>query len=58
MQYTNPRMRAEIENWPSGSKRVTAVFEIEQTARGERATRTTTGATKKLTYARKAREDQ
>ena len=54
--YSNPRMSATIENWPSGSKRVTARFEIEQDAkRGERATRTTTGAPKKLTYARLAR---
>jgi hypothetical protein len=56
IEYTNPRMSATIENWPSGSKRVTAVFEIEQhPKRGERATRTTTGATKKLTFARKVR---
>jgi hypothetical protein len=27
--YSNPRMSATIENWPSGSKRVTAKFEIE-----------------------------
>ena len=55
MNYTNPRMSATIENWPSGSKRVTAVFEIEQNKKGERATRKTTGALKKLTYATKAR---
>ena len=54
--YTNPRMSATIDNWPSGSKRVTAQFAIEaDPKRGERATRTTTGATKKLTFARKAR---
>ncbi len=54
--YSNPRMSATIEDWPSGSKRVTAVFAIEQHAkRGERAVRTTTGAKKALTYARKAR---
>lgn len=59
--YSNPRMNAVIENWPSGNKRVTATFAIEIAQRGpgrpygERATRTTTGAIKKLTYARKAR---
>ena len=54
--YSNPRMSATIENWPSGrGRRVTARFEIEQTKRGERAVRVTTGAPKKLTFARKAR---
>ncbi|MFZ3278168.1 MAG: hypothetical protein WA182_14800 [Candidatus Sulfotelmatobacter sp.] len=56
LTYSNPRMGATIENWPSGSKRVTARFEIEQTPRkGERAVRTTTGDPKKLTYAKLAR---
>lgn len=54
--YSNPRMEATIQNWPCGSKRVTARFEIEQDAkRGERAVRTTDGAPKKLTYAKMAR---
>lgn len=54
--YNNPRMSATIENWPSGSKRVTATFAIEaRPGKGERGTRSTTGATKTLTYARKAR---
>ena len=54
--YTNPRTEATIENWPGGSnKRVTAVFTIESDRRGERAVRVTTGAPKKLTYARKMR---
>ena len=54
--YSNPRMSATIENWPSGSKRVTANFEIERhPKRGERAVRITTGAPKVLTYTRKAR---
>jgi hypothetical protein len=53
--YSNPRMHAVIENWPSGGKLVTATFEIEVNKNGERACRTTSGATKKLTYARKAR---
>lgn len=56
--YSNPRMSATVEQWPSGSKRVTATFTIEQVpGRGERACRTTTGATKKLTYAVKTRID-
>ena len=53
--YSNPRMKAVIQDWPSGHKRVTATFEIEQTKRGERAVRTTDGAPKKLTFASKAR---
>jgi len=53
--YSNPRLRATIENWPNGGKRCTAVFMIERTNKGERGVRTTTGAPKKLTYARKAR---
>lgn len=54
--YSNPRTTATIENWPSGSKRVTATFTVETDAkRGERAVRTTTGAEKKLTFARKMR---
>ena len=53
--YSNPRMEAVINDWPIGSKRCTATFSIEQTAKGERAVRTTVGAPKKLTYARKAR---
>lgn len=59
--YTNPRLSATIENWPSGSNRVTAKFTIERdvrgprTNRGERAVRTTTGEPKKLTFARKMR---
>lgn len=56
LTYSNPRIKADIENWPHGKQRVTARFEIERVpGKGERATRTTTGATKKLTYARKAR---
>jgi hypothetical protein len=54
--YSNPRMAATIENWPHGSQRVTAWFTIESDPkRGERAVRVTTGAPKKLTYARKMR---
>lgn len=53
--YSNPRMQAAIENWPHGSQRVTAIFTIEADKRGERAVRVTTGAPKKLTYARQMR---
>lgn len=53
--YSNPRLSATIENWPHGSKRVTANFTVESDRRGERAVRVTTGAPKKLTYARKTR---
>jgi hypothetical protein len=55
LAYSNPRMHATVENWPSGSRRVTARFEIEQSPRGERAVRWTTGNPKKLTYAALAR---
>lgn len=54
-RYSNPRMTAVIEDWPSGSKRVTATFSIEANARGERAVRVTTGKPVALTYALKAR---
>lgn len=54
--YSNPRMAATIENWPHGSIRVIARFSIESDSkRGERAVRVTTGAPKKLTFARKMR---
>lgn len=55
MIYSNPRMSAVIENWPHGAKKVRATFTIESGPRGERAVRVTTGAPKKLTYARKMR---
>jgi len=54
-EYSNPRLRAVIDNWPIGSKRCTATFMIERNGKGERGVRTTVGAPKKLTYARKAR---
>jgi hypothetical protein len=61
--YSNPRMEAVIDGWPIGRTRTTAHFAIEVVpGQGERGTRYTidpkTGkpsATKKLTYARKAR---
>ena len=55
LTYSNPRMSAVIPDWPSGSRRVTARFDIEQTPRGERAVRTTDGAPKKLTFAKMMR---
>ena len=56
LTYSNPRLRATIENWPGGSnRRVTAEFFIETAAKGQRAVRITTGAPKKLTFARLAR---
>ena len=55
LTYCNPRMSATVENWPSGSKRVTARFEIETEGKGQRAVRITTGEPKKLTYANIAR---
>lgn len=63
LTYSNPRMTATVENWPSGRHRTTAVFTVQQTpSRGERGTRYTidpkTGkpcAAKTLTYARKVR---
>ena len=57
MKYSNPRMRAVIENWPSSfNKRVTATFTIEQhPKRGERAVRVTDGKPKALTFAKMAR---
>jgi hypothetical protein len=49
-------MSAVIENWPHGSQRVTATFSIEtDPKRGQRAVRVTTGAPKKLTFARQMR---
>lgn len=53
--YSNPRIAAVVDNWPTGTKRCTATFRIERSPKGERAVRITTGAPKKLTYARKAR---
>lgn len=50
--FSNPRKSAVIENWPSGSKRVTAVFEVESNKKGERVLRTTTGKPKMTTYNR------
>ncbi len=61
--YSNPRLEAVIDNWPSSSKRTTATFKIEvNPKRGERAMRSTvdpkTGresTPKLITFSRKAR---
>jgi hypothetical protein len=56
--YSNPRLEAVIENWPLGrNKRGPAKFTIERhPQRGERAIReTTTGAPKKMAYAKQMR---
>ena len=62
-QYSNPRLQATVEDWPSGSHRVTTRFLVEtHPTRGQRGLRQTrhpkTGAwstPKKLTYARHVR---
>ena len=53
MIFSNPRRSAVIEDWPSGSRRVTATFEVEKGKAGERVVRTTTGKPHKTTYNRK-----
>jgi hypothetical protein len=50
MIFSNPRTEATIENWPSGSRRVTANFKVETNNKGSRVVRTTTGAPKLTTY--------
>jgi hypothetical protein len=64
LTYTNPRLRATIDNWPmGGNKRGTAFFSIEvKTGKGERGVRVTKtddspmpGKPKFLTFTRKAR---
>lgn len=61
LEYSNLRRRADIEGWPYGSLRTTAIFEVESNTRGQRVTRTTinpkTGqpaAAKATTYAPRA----
>lgn len=59
--YSNPRTSFQTDNWPYGRKRVTAIFTLEQTKRGERVSRVTQNPKggwnkpKKLTYAYKQR---
>ena len=63
LTYSNPRMHAEIKDWPmGGARRGVATFSVETQSRGQRATRTTrvNGKTQQSkpklgTYARKVR---
>jgi hypothetical protein len=52
MKFSNPRLRAEFDDWPlGGNKRGKCVFQIEHDQkRGWRVTRTTTGKPKVRTY--------
>ena len=56
MTYSNPRMQATIDNWPSGRQTVIARFYVEtHPKRGQRGCRVTTGKPKTLTFARAVR---
>ncbi len=56
LTFSNPRLRAEFTDWPSGSKRVSCVFQVHAEGRkGERVSRTTTGKPKFTTYGKKMR---
>ena len=61
MTYSNPRMDAVIDNWPSGRKTVKAHFYVETAKRGQRGCRVTESSNgsfakpKTLTYARAVR---
>lgn len=49
--FSNPRLKAVIEDWPSGKQRVTCTFEVEaKKGKGERVNRITTGKPKSTTY--------
>jgi len=60
-KYSNPRTLYQTDDWPYGRKRVTAIFTLEQTKRGERVSRVTQNPKggwnkpKKLTYSRAQR---
>jgi len=60
-KYSNPRTLYQTDDWPYGRKRVTAIFTLEQTNRGERVSRVTQNPKggwnkpKKLTYSRAQR---
>lgn len=53
MKFVNPRNEASVENWPHGSKRVTALFFVETNKKGSRIGRCTTGKPKYTTYHKK-----
>ncbi|MHC4372167.1 MAG: hypothetical protein ACYSW8_31570 [Planctomycetota bacterium] len=56
LQLSNPRHGAVVEDWPSGKRRVTATFDVEQDPKkGDRVARATTGKPKKTTYHKKMR---
>ena len=48
--FSNPRLRAEFADWPSGGRRVPCVFQVERKAGKWRVSRTTTGKSKTTTY--------
>lgn len=50
IEFGNPRLRAEFDNWPSGGKRVPCVFQVHHDKRGYRISKTTTGKPKYTTY--------
>jgi len=51
LELSNPRTEAVVEDWPSGRRRVTATFTVEDGGkRGFRVARVTTGKPKKTTY--------
>ena len=52
--FSNPRLVATFDDWPSGSKRVQCTFTMEYNAkRGYRFSRVTTGKPKVTTYSGK-----
>ena len=53
LQLSNPRDEATVEDWPSGKRRVTAIFALETNRRGVRCNRVTTGKPKATTYYRR-----
>ena len=55
-EYSNPRLTAEIPDWPNGrTGRVVARFSVETVKGKQRAVRITTGQPKRLTYSDKVR---
>ncbi len=49
--FSNPRLRAEFDDWPIGRGRVRCVFAVERDAKkGWRVSRTTTGKPKFTTW--------
>ena len=48
--FSNPRLSATFDNWPSGGKRVNCTFLVEKGTKSYRFSRTTTGKPKFNTY--------